>query len=61
MSRVVTLCLVLFFTGLVSAADYPLQVSDNQRYLETAGGKPFLVVGDTALVADRPVVGNGRG
>jgi hypothetical protein len=37
----------------VQAGDFPLRVSQNRRYLETADGRPFLVVGDTpwSLVA----------
>ena len=34
--------------GPADAADFPLKVSESQRYLETADGKPFPVVGDTA-------------
>ncbi|GAB4108257.1 MAG: DUF4038 domain-containing protein [Acidobacteriota bacterium] len=32
----------------VRAEDFPLRISQDRRYLETAEGRPFLVVGDTA-------------
>lgn len=48
MSRVMSLSAWLILTASVSAADFPLKVSGNHRYLETAEGKPYLVVGDTA-------------
>lgn len=40
----------------VKPAMFPLQVSDNKRYLVDANKKPFLVVGDTAwsLIAQLP-------
>lgn len=42
------LCVSLFLTSSTSSADYPLRVSENMRYLQTADGKPYLVAGDTA-------------
>lgn len=40
--------LVGFVNGIDHNPDYPLQVSENGRYFETADGKPFLWQADTA-------------
>lgn len=45
------LILLALAPGLAAAetrSAFPLKVSANQRYLQDAGGSPFLVVGDTA-------------
>lgn len=44
-------------TGIVGGGTFPLQVSSNGRYLQTAGGSPFLVVGDSpqSLLGDNSV------
>ena len=48
MRRTVSLVLAVAIAGSACAGDYPSRVSESRRCLETADGRPFLVVGDTA-------------
>lgn len=43
-----TITIVLLFCLITSLAPAQLRVSDNNRYLQTADGKPFFWLGDTA-------------
>ncbi|MBX9627806.1 MAG: DUF4038 domain-containing protein [Gemmataceae bacterium] len=48
MRSLLAVALLAAVAGPATAADFPLKVSADKRHLETADGKPFLVVGDTA-------------
>ena len=42
------ICLVMIGIGYSTTKGQQLRISDNQRYIQKADGKPFLWLGDTA-------------